>query len=62
MNENLASPCISICLLDDNDMCVGCYRLADEITEWSSCDEDRKHEILASCKQRLEEEKKVHFK
>ena len=28
------SPCISVCLLDENDICTGCFRSADEITDW----------------------------
>ena len=42
MSANIPSPCISVCLLDNNDVCVGCYRTADEITEWMSCDDDAK--------------------
>ena len=41
-----ASPCISVCLLDDADVCVGCYRTADEITEWFSATPDEKRAIL----------------
>ena len=26
------SPCISVCVLDENDICVGCFRSADEIS------------------------------
>jgi predicted Fe-S protein YdhL (DUF1289 family) len=31
----ITSPCISICFLDENDICLGCYRSAQEITDWS---------------------------
>lgn len=31
----IASPCISVCFLDENDICLGCYRSAQEITNWS---------------------------
>jgi predicted Fe-S protein YdhL (DUF1289 family) len=30
-----ASPCVDICVLDDADVCMGCYRSAQEIAEWS---------------------------
>jgi hypothetical protein len=26
-------PCIQVCLLDKEDICVGCYRSAEEITD-----------------------------
>jgi predicted Fe-S protein YdhL (DUF1289 family) len=40
------SPCISVCLLDGKDICVGCYRSADEITDWFMADAQGKREIL----------------
>ena len=49
------SPCISVCLLDDNDICVGCYRSADEIADWFMADPDGKREILSLARKRAEE-------
>lgn len=48
------SPCISVCLLDDSDICVGCYRSADEITDWFMADAAGKREILARARKRME--------
>lgn len=49
MNEVLiASPCISICALDENDICVGCYRSAEEITRWSQADNQERRGIIES--------------
>ncbi|NVK12264.1 MAG: DUF1289 domain-containing protein [Gammaproteobacteria bacterium] len=31
----IESPCIGVCALDENDVCMGCFRTADDITEWS---------------------------
>ena len=28
----VASPCVSICALDEQDICTGCQRTVDEIT------------------------------
>jgi predicted Fe-S protein YdhL (DUF1289 family) len=42
-----ASPCISVCALDDNDVCMGCYRSADEITDWFMASYREKQAILA---------------
>jgi predicted Fe-S protein YdhL (DUF1289 family) len=41
-----ASPCINICQLDAQGLCVGCRRTLDEIAEWSSASEARRREIL----------------
>ena len=40
------SPCISICVLDDNDICQGCFRSAGEITEWFMESPKCKQDIL----------------
>lgn len=50
--ETVASPCISVCLLDNDDVCVGCYRTADEITEWMTGDNQSRRDILARSRQR----------
>jgi len=34
LTEEVRSPCISVCVLDENDICDGCYRSAQEITDW----------------------------
>lgn len=52
-----ASPCVSICALDEEDICIGCYRSADEISNWVSFDPQRKLEVLENC---LVREKKVN--
>ena len=46
------SPCISVCLLDESDICVGCFRSADEITDWFMADAQGKRDILARAEQR----------
>ena len=46
------SPCVEVCALNDQDICVGCYRTADEIIEWFTANSDRKNEILAAVAER----------
>ena len=41
-----ASPCISVCLLDEDDICLGCYRSADEITDWFMASPQQKRDML----------------
>ena len=48
------SPCISVCLLDEEDVCAGCYRSADEITDWFMADAEGKREILKRARERRE--------
>ena len=49
------SPCISICSLDQNDVCEGCFRTGNEIIDWFTADDDRKREILEASTQRRKE-------
>lgn len=44
--EEPRSPCISVCVLDEADICVGCYRSAEEIADWFMADAEVKREIL----------------
>ena len=40
------SPCIDVCRLDEQGLCVGCRRTIDEIVEWPRASEARRREIL----------------
>ena len=42
-----ASPCVSICVLDEHGYCFGCERHIDEIVEWAALAADRRREIIA---------------
>ncbi len=46
------SPCVSICALDDHDICTGCQRSADEITRWGRMDNDERRAVLLRCAER----------
>ena len=48
------SPCISVCLLDENDICTGCFRSADEITDWFMASAEQKCKMLARARERME--------
>jgi len=53
--ESLASPCIRICCLDDENVCLGCFRTLDEIKDWTSTDNPGRALVLQNCAQRREE-------
>ncbi|MDW7548903.1 DUF1289 domain-containing protein [Pseudoalteromonas sp. McH1-7] len=55
------SPCVRQCCLDDNDVCVGCFRTLQEITSWSRFSEDEKREVIVNCTKRMHtSETKTH--
>ena len=50
--DKVRSPCVRICALDDNDMCVGCHRSGDEITRWSQMSNEERQEVLRKVAER----------
>ncbi|MDG1943468.1 MAG: DUF1289 domain-containing protein [Halioglobus sp.] len=47
------SPCISVCAIDENDICTGCYRSVGEITDWFMATAEQKRETLRRAHERL---------
>jgi predicted Fe-S protein YdhL (DUF1289 family) len=42
------SPCVNICRLDPQGVCIGCRRTLAEIAEWSRASEARRREIVSA--------------
>ena len=55
MTEKAAvkSPCISICVLNEEDICEGCYRSAQEITDWIELSNPQKEQVLLKVNERF---------
>jgi predicted Fe-S protein YdhL (DUF1289 family) len=49
------SPCVSVCALNDNDICIGCYRSADEIRQWTVFDNQQKRQVIQAANDREKE-------
>lgn len=39
------SPCINICKLDENKICIGCLRTIDQIANWTKYTDEQKIKI-----------------
>ena len=50
----LASPCVQICALDDDDICIGCQRNVAEITRWARMDNAERRQVLLLCHARAQ--------
>lgn len=50
--EPSSSPCVRNCCLDNNDICLGCFRSLEEIRQWSLADEQMRQCFLANAKSR----------
>ena len=55
MNSNqpgIASPCISQCCLNDDNICTGCFRSINEITLWTQVDDKTRSHFLGNIESR----------
>lgn len=52
MEPVIESPCVRNCCLNDEDICLGCFRSLREITRWGTVDNHGKQLILESVAQR----------
>ncbi|WP_114411820.1 DUF1289 domain-containing protein [Marinomonas foliarum] len=59
-DPNIKSPCIRQCCLDDDEICVGCYRTMKEIMVWQQSDQSEKLAILANCSIRKKKHDFLH--
>ena len=55
--EEIKSPCIKKCALNEENICTGCFRTIQEIITWSSADDRTKREIIALSEKRRKNQK-----
>ncbi|WP_313651099.1 DUF1289 domain-containing protein [Pseudomonas soli] len=48
----VASPCVNVCALDEQDICTGCQRTVSEITRWGRMDNAERRVVLQRCHER----------
>jgi predicted Fe-S protein YdhL (DUF1289 family) len=60
--QAVVSPCVKICQLNAQRVCVGCGRTADEIAEWLAASDARRAAIRQAASARLAQRplSKVH--
>ncbi len=46
VNGSIVSPCVGVCALDADDLCVGCYRTGQEITQWGAMSDEERKAVL----------------
>lgn len=51
--EEVKSPCISVCAMDETTgLCQGCYRTIEEIEKWWDLDATQQQEIIEKASER----------
>ncbi|ABO23577.1 DUF1289 domain-containing protein [Shewanella loihica] len=53
----MQSPCVARCGLNEEDICMGCFRHIDEIVGWGQADEARQAEIWDNVNRRKQQGK-----
>ena len=51
--QQVASPCIGVCELGEDEVCLGCGRTLDDIAIWSGADDAQRLRIIEQAQQRL---------
>ncbi|MCV6588184.1 MAG: DUF1289 domain-containing protein, partial [Marinobacterium sp.] len=46
------SPCVSVCALDRNDICIACHRSGMEISQWGAMSNTEKRQVLGKVARR----------
>lgn len=46
------SPCIRQCSLNEQEVCIGCYRTLKEILDWTKYAESERLQVLKLCSER----------
>ncbi len=46
------SPCVSICALDEHDVCIGCHRTGEEITHWGKMTNEERQAVMGRVAER----------
>ncbi len=60
-DQEVRSPCISVCVMNAADVCLGCYRNAEEITDWFMASAEDKRAILKRAAERRAVENPVRL-
>lgn len=53
-SDKVRSPCVSVCALDENNVCIGCHRTGDEILRWTQMTNDERRDVLREVAKREE--------
>lgn len=59
MTIAIKSPCVKNCCLDEDDICLGCFRHVEEIMAWQGSSLEKRQAILQRSEQRKKRAK--HF-
>lgn len=50
----VSSPCVNVCALGVDDICIGCFRTGQEIASWGSLSDEERLAVLRQVSEREE--------
>lgn len=58
-SQPVRSPCVSVCALDKDDICIACHRRGLEIADWGCMSDEEKRAVWALIRRREQGERDV---
>ncbi len=55
LSMNINKPCIRQCCLNEEDVCLGCFRTFDDMLQWNKSSSEEKMKMLKMAKERKKE-------
>ena len=52
--EDIVSPCIGVCSMNEAGLCAGCYRTVEEIREWWNMSDAERDAVMNTLSEREE--------
>ena len=46
------TPCVNICVIEEDGLCVGCARTLDEIAGWGTMSAEQRRELMSMLRKR----------
>ncbi|AEF98831.1 protein of unknown function DUF1289 [Methylomonas methanica MC09] len=58
--EKIPSPCVRNCCLNEQNICLGCFRSLDEICGWAQAHTQLRQQFLANAKLRRQSHSQLY--
>ena len=52
--EVINSPCVGVCQYNNEEVCSGCFRTVEEISQWTKISEEEREKIMSQLDDRIE--------
>lgn len=58
LSQGIMKPCLRQCCLNEEDVCLGCFRTFDDMLQWNKVNTEEKMKMLEMAEQRRKEHNK----